>query len=41
MAAQGRRQAALALLEPLFAWFNEGHDTADLKSAERLLATLR
>jgi hypothetical protein len=41
MAAQGRRQAALALLEPLFAWFKEGHDTADLKSAERLLATLR
>ncbi len=41
MAAQGRREAARALLEPVFAWFIEGLDTADLKEAERLLATLR
>jgi predicted ATPase/DNA-binding winged helix-turn-helix (wHTH) protein len=41
MAAQGRRERARTLLEPIFAQFDEGLDTADLKSAERLLATLR
>ena len=41
MAALGRREDARALLEPVFAWFVEGCDTADVKSAERLLATLR
>ena len=41
MAAQGRRDDARALLEPIFAWFTEGLDTADMKSAEHLLATLR
>jgi hypothetical protein len=41
MAAQGRREAARTLLEPVFAWFVEGVDTDDLKAAEDLLATLR
>ena len=41
MAAQGRREDARALLEPVLAWFVEGRDTVDLKAAERLLATLR
>lgn len=41
MAAQGRRGDARALLEPVFNWHVEGHDTDDLKAAERLLATLR
>jgi predicted ATPase len=41
MAAQGRYEGARALLQPVFARFDEGLDTADLKSAERLLATLR
>ena len=41
MAAQGRRQEACALLEPVFAGFDVGPETADLKSAECLLATLR
>nr|WP_275944982.1 hypothetical protein [Bradyrhizobium sp. dw_411] len=39
MSAQGRREDARSLLEPLFERF-EGRDTADLKAAERLLATL-
>jgi predicted ATPase len=41
MAGQGRREAARGLLEPVFAWFVEGLDTADLKSAECVLAMLR
>ena len=41
MVAQGRRESARVLLEPVFRWFGEGLDTADLKSAERVLATLR
>jgi predicted ATPase/DNA-binding winged helix-turn-helix (wHTH) protein len=41
MAAQGRRDDARALLEPVFTWFAEGMDTDDLKVAERLLTTLR
>ena len=39
-ASRSRRQAARALLEPVFEQFVEGLDTADLKAAERLLATL-
>ena len=35
--ADGR---ARALLQPVFEQFVEGSDTADLKAAERLLATL-
>jgi len=41
MAAQGRREDARTLLQPVFAQFDEGFDTADSKSAERLLATLQ
>ena len=41
LAAQGRREHARALLEPVFGWFTEGLDMADLKSAEHLLTTLR
>ena len=40
MAAQGRRENARTLLEPVFTWFVEGLDTDDLKAAERLLTTL-
>lgn len=40
-AGQDRAEDARALLRPLFAQFTEGADTADLKSAERLLASLR
>jgi predicted ATPase len=38
--SQGRSDDARELLQPVFAQFNEGLDTADLKAAERLLATL-
>lgn len=40
LAAQGRRESARALLQPLFEGFSEGLETADLKAAGRLLATL-
>ena len=39
-AGQGRANEARALLLPVFEHFTEGSDTADLKTAERLLATL-
>jgi hypothetical protein len=39
-AAQGQRERAQAVLQPIFESFVEGSDTADLKAAERLLATL-
>jgi predicted ATPase len=35
---QGRRQAAHDLLAPLYGWFTEGFDTADLQKAKALLA---
>jgi hypothetical protein len=41
MAAQGQREDARTLLEPVFTWFVEGLDTDDLKAVERLLTTLR
>jgi hypothetical protein len=41
MAAQGRREDARALLQPVYDHFDQGLDTADLKSAAHLLATLR
>jgi tetratricopeptide (TPR) repeat protein len=41
MATQGQRERARALLEPILARFEEGLDTADLKSAAHQLATLR
>jgi predicted ATPase len=37
---QGRPQEAAALLAPIYGWFTEGFDTADLKEAKTLLATL-
>ncbi|WP_363257759.1 tetratricopeptide repeat protein [Mesorhizobium sp.] len=41
LAARGQYDSARALLQPLAERFAEGLDTADLKSAGRLLATLR
>jgi hypothetical protein len=37
---QGRPQEAVALPAPIYAWFTEGFDTADLKKAETLLDKL-
>ena len=37
---QGRPQEAAALLAPIYAWFTEGFDTADLKEAKALLDKL-
>jgi predicted ATPase len=37
---KGKRDAARALLAPLYAWFTEGFDTRDLKDAKALLAEL-
>ena len=37
---QGRPQEAAALLAPVYAWFTEGLDTADLKEAKTLLDEL-
>jgi len=39
-AEQGRRDEARDLLAPLYGWFTEGFDTADLKDAKTLLAEL-
>jgi len=39
-ADQGRSERSRALLQPVFEQFAKGSDTADLKAAERLLATL-
>lgn len=40
LADRGQRESARVLLQPVFNWFAEGLQTADLKSAARLLATL-
>jgi predicted ATPase len=37
----GRRDAARALLTPIYKWFSEGFDTHDLKAARSLLEDLR
>jgi len=37
---QGRPQEAAALLAPIYDWFTEGFDTADLKEAKALLDKL-
>jgi class 3 adenylate cyclase/DNA polymerase III delta prime subunit len=37
---QGRSQEARELLQPIYDWFTEGFDTADLKSAKALLQDL-
>jgi predicted ATPase len=37
---QGKRAAARALLAPIYGWFTEGFDTADLQEAKTLLQEL-
>jgi predicted ATPase len=37
---QGKRAEARALLAPVYGWFTEGFDTADLQEARALLAAL-
>jgi hypothetical protein len=37
---QGKRAAARALLVPIYGWFTEGFDTADLQDAKALLDAL-
>jgi predicted ATPase len=37
----GKRQQARDLLAPVYGWFTEGFDTADLKEAAALLSELR
>jgi predicted ATPase len=37
---QGKRAAARELLAPIYGWFTEGFDTADLQDAKALLAEL-
>jgi predicted ATPase len=37
---QGKRDEAHALLAPIYGWFTEGFDTADLQEAQALLAAL-
>jgi predicted ATPase len=37
---QGKRQEAHDLLAPVYHWFTEGFDTADLKDARALLDAL-
>jgi predicted ATPase len=39
-AEQGRRTEARDLLTPVYGWFTEGFDTADLKDAKALLDEL-
>ena len=38
---QGKAREARDLLEPIYSWFTEGFDTADLKDAKALLEELR
>jgi predicted ATPase len=37
---QDKRQDASALLAPVYGWFTEGFDTADLHEAKAMLETL-
>ena len=37
---QGKRTAAYELLAPIYGWFTEGFDTADLREAKALLEAL-
>ena len=37
---QGRREEAYAALAPVYGWFTEGFDTADLRAAKALLGSL-
>jgi predicted ATPase len=38
--AQGKRREAHDLLAPIYGWFTEGFETADLKDAKALLERL-
>ena len=38
--AQGKRDEARGLLAPIYGWFTEGFDTADLQEARALLEAL-
>jgi predicted ATPase len=38
---QGRRTEAREVLAPVYGWFTEGFDTADLKEAKKLLGELK
>ena len=38
--SQGKRAAAHELLAPIYGWFTEGFDTADLQEAKALLEEL-
>ena len=38
--SQDKRQDACDLLAPVYGWFTEGFDTADLQSAKTLLQEL-
>ena len=38
---QGKHQEAHDLFDPVYDWFTEGFDTADLKDAEALLEELK
>jgi predicted ATPase len=38
---QGKWDEARELLAPIYGWFTEGFDAADLQEARALLATLR
>ncbi len=40
LASRGRADEARALLQPVYDWFTEGFDTADLKDAKALLEEL-
>jgi len=37
---QGKRDEVRALLAPMYGWFSEGFDIADLQDAKALLAAL-
>jgi predicted ATPase len=38
---QGKRQEAYSLLAPIYGWFTEGFDTADLQEAHALLEAVK
>ena len=40
LAKQGKKEEALRVLKPVYHWFSEGFDTADLKDAKLLLVKL-
>jgi predicted ATPase len=39
--SQGKRQEAFELFAPVYGWFTEGFDTADVQEAKQLLVALR